>query len=117
MIKYEVKGNVVIAKFYQEGKTLKRIWEDSLYDLVDKYLDNTAFQFSGYINKVVDKVMADRKLVGMAKLHPHDEFDLEEGKRIARKDLMNRFNIAKMQLKKEILYCIKHEVTVVKNRM
>lgn len=117
MITYEQNGNTVIAKFYQDGKSLKRIWQDSLEDILVNYVKGTDFLDPFSVPDIVDKVLADRKLVGIAKCHPNDEFDLEEGKRLARVDLINRFNLAKTQLKKELLQHIKHQVVIVKNRV
>ena len=117
MITYETHDNVVVAKFHQDGKTLKRIWQDSLEDIYMNYTRGTDFYNMIIAMELVDKVLADRKLVGIAKCHPNDEFNLEEGKRLAREDLINRFNLAKIQLKKELLYYIKHQVNVVKNRV
>ena len=117
MITYETHDNVVVAKFHQDGKTLKRIWQDSLEDIYMNYTRGTDFYNMIIAMELVDKVLADRKLVGIAKCHPNDEFNLEEGKRLAREDLINRFNLAKTQLKKELLYHIKHQVNVVKNRV
>lgn len=117
MIVYETHDNVVVAKFHQDGKSLRRIWQDSLEDTYMNYTRGTDF-FSPWIaTELIDKVLADRKLVGIAKCHLNDEFDLEEGKRIARVDLINRFNLAKTQLKKELLQHIKHQVVIVKNRV
>lgn len=117
MIVYEQNKNTVIAKFSQNGRTLKRIWQDSLVKCGVTYTENTFFGNMWFMEDMVDKVLEGRKLVGIAKCHPHDEFDLEEGKRIAREDLINRFNLAKTQLKKEILYAIKHDVEIIKARM
>jgi hypothetical protein len=117
MITYEQNKNTVIAKFSQNGKLLKNVWRDCLMDYAFNYVNNTAYNTWGFVEDTVDKVMQDRKLVGIAKCHPHDEFDLEEGKRIAREDLINRFNLAKTQLKKEILYAIKKDVKNIKDRM
>jgi len=117
MIVYEQNGTTVVAKFYQEGKTLKEVWEDSLGNTLTKYVLGTDFSAYYSVETIVNKVLADRKLVGIAKCHPNDEFNLEEGKRLAREDLINRFNLAKIQLKKELLYYIKHQVEIVKNRV
>ena len=117
MIVYETHDNVVVAKFSHDGKSLKRIWQDSLEDILVNYVKGTDFLDPFSVPDIVDKILADRKLVGIAKCHPNDEFDLEEGKRLARVDLINRFNLAKTQLKKELLYYIKHQVNVVKNRV
>jgi hypothetical protein len=117
MITYETHNNVVVAKFYQDGKSLRRIWQHSLEDIYLNYIRGTDFCSSWIATELVDKVLADRKLVGIAKCHPNDEFNLEEGKRLAREDLINRFNLAKTQLKKELLYYIKHQVEIVKNRV
>lgn len=117
MIVYETHDNVVVAKFYQNGKSLRQIWQDSLEDIYMNYTGGTDFYSMVIAIELVDKVLADRKLVGIAKCHPNDEFDLEEGKRLARVDLINRFNLAKTQLKKELLQHIKHQVVIVKNRI
>lgn len=117
MIVYETHDNVVVAKFFQNGKTLKQIWQDSLNGIYANYTSDTDFCNAWIADELVDKVLADRKLVGIAKCHPNDEFNLEEGKRLAREDLINRFNLAKTQLKKELLYYIKHQVIIVKNRV
>ena len=117
MIVYETHDNVVVAKFHQDGKSLRRIWQDSLEDIYINYTRDTDFCSSWTATEIVNKVLADRKLVGIAKCHPNDEFDLEEGKRLARVDLINRFNLAKTQLKKELLQHIKHQVVIVKNRV
>lgn len=117
MITYETHNNVVVAKFYQDGKSLRRIWQDSLEDIYLNYTSGTDFYSSWAATMFVNKVLADRKLVGIAKCHPNDEFDLEEGKRLAREDLINRYNLAKIQLKKELLQYIKHQVIIVKNRV
>lgn len=114
MIIYEQNKNTIVAKFSQEGKTTQKIWEDSLTDIAHKYLAGTGFFIC---IDTVKKVLKDRRLVGIAKCHPNDTFDLEEGKRIAREDLINRFNLAKTQLKKEILYAVKHDVQFIKDRM
>jgi hypothetical protein len=117
MIIYEQNKNTIVAKFSQEGKTIQGIWEDSLTDIAYKYLAGTGFLDWNYINAVVPKVLKDRRLVGIAKCHPNDSFNLEEGKRVAREDLINRFNLAKTQLKKEILYVVKHDVQLIRDRM
>ena len=117
MITYEQNGNTVVAKFYQDGKSLRRIWQDSLEDMYINYTRDIDFCSSWTATELVNKVLADRKLVGITKCHPNDEFNLEEGKRLAREDLINRFNLAKTQLKKELLYHIKHQVEIVKNRL
>lgn len=117
MVVYEQNKNTIVAKFSQGGKTIQKIWEDSLTDIAYKYLAGTGFFDWNYINSVVPKVIKDRRLVGIAKCHSNDSFNLEEGKRIAREDLINRFNLAKTQLKKEILYAVKHDVQLIKDRM
>ena len=117
MITYETHNNVVVAKFYQGGKSLRQIWQDSLEDIYMNYTRGTDFYSMMTATELVDRVLADRKLVGIAKCHPNDEFDLEEGKRLARVDLINRFSQAKTQLKKELLYHIRHQVNVVKDRV
>ena len=117
MIVYETHDNVVVAKFHQDGKSLRRIWQDSLENIYMNYTMGTDFYSSWTATELANKVLAGRKLVGIAKCHPNDEFDLEEGKRIARVDLINRFDLAKIQLKKELLQYIKHQVNVVKNRV
>ena len=117
MITYEIHNNVVVAKFYQDGKSLRQIWQDSLEDIYMNYTRGTDFHSTWTAIGLVNKVLVDRRLVGIAKCHPNDEFDLEEGKRLAREDLINRFNLAKTQLKKELLYYIKHQVEIVKNRV
>ena len=117
MITYEQNGTTIVAKFSQEGKTLKRIWQESLWEYAKKYTYGTAFNYWGLAESTTKKVLDGRKLVGIAKCHPNDTFDLEEGKRLAREDLINRFNLAKAQLKKEILYKVKHDVKVLRDRM
>lgn len=117
MITYETHDNVVVAKFTKEGWNLKRIWRNSLLEILDKYVGGTVFDNYRMAYDIVDKVLQDRKLVGVAKCHPNDEFSLEEGKRLAREDLIRRFNNAERQLQKEMLYAIRHEVEVVKNRV
>ena len=117
MITYETHDNVVVAKFYQDGKSLRRIWQDSLEDIYTNYTMGTDFYSPWTATELANKILANRKLVGIAKCHPNDEFDLEEGKRLARVDLINRFNLAKTQLKKELLQYIKHQVVIVKNRV
>ena len=117
MITYEQNGTTIVAKFSQDGKTLKRIWQESLWECVDKYTYGTAFSHWGFADDITEKVLNGRKLVGIAKCHPNDKFNLEEGKRLARVDLINRFNLAKAQLKKEILYAVKHDVKVLRDRM
>ncbi len=117
MIVYETHDNVVVAKFSQNGKSLRRIWQDSLEDIYMNYTRDTDFCSSWTATELVNKILVDRKLVGIAKCHPNDEFNLEDGKRIARENLINRFNLAKTQLKKELLYYIKHQVEIVKNRV
>lgn len=117
MITYSVNGTTVTAKFTKKGTLTKNIWRKSLFDLYYKYTENTAYEDYGYSNYIVNKLLDDRKLVGVAKCHPNDEFNIEEGKRLAREDLLNRFEKAKIQLKKEILYMVKHEVKILQERM
>ena len=117
MIKFEQNGNVVTAKFVKEGYTLRAVWEDSLYNLAQKYLYGTYWANHYFTSDVIDKVMKDRTIVGIAKCHPHDEFDFETGKTLAKKDLLNRFELAKNQLKREILYMLRHDVSLIKDKM
>ena len=57
----------------------------------DKIIIDEVHMYNQFTYQVMDSLEKD---------YPNDEFNLEEGKRLARVDLINRFNLAKAQLKK-----------------
>ena len=135
MIIFEVEDNVVLAKFKSEFSSSPKItWKTSLIDMAAKWFSKTTF-FAYYpkrrksanfsygerqqsdIEKLIDEVLKDRRLVGIAKCHADDKFDLELGKHLAKQDLLSRYKRAEGALKIKILKAIRHDVTAVKDMM
>ena len=78
-IRYEVDGNIVMARFTKP-------WVNKFYVELDK-LDI-------YVpTKLIDSLFCMKyNEWGIAKCHPDDKFDLEYGKKLARKRLVTKYN-------------------------
>ena len=120
MIIFEVKDNVVLAKFKSEfSSSPKIIWKNSLIDMAARWFSKITF-FAHYecdIEKLIDEVLKDRRLVGIAKCHADDKFELELGKHLAKQDLLSRYKRAEGRLKIKILKAIRQDVNAVKDMM
>lgn len=117
MIDYEFNDNVTVAKFYEEGLSLKGIWIRNLFTSLAKHTERMHFQLPNEdIFKLIDTVMRDRKLVGIAKCHPNDEYDERIGTDIAKNDLIRRYKRAETQLKIDFLALLEKDVNTLTNR-
>lgn len=87
MIVYNVnkEKGIVVARF--EGD--KEYWRQSLYEMCANILDPT---YTDAPNSIIDNVVDDfQDFVGKAKLHPHDKWNEETGKKLAKKKLLEKW--------------------------
>ena len=78
-IQYEIDGNIVMARF-------KKPW-------VDKFLVELSKLDINIPTKLIDFLFCMKyNECGIAKCHPDDKFDLEYGKKLARKRLVTKYN-------------------------
>ena len=103
---------MTIAKFVKQGETLRDIWFYSLHDHAHKMLKTTNFiSFSYYeLSNIIDEILAERKLVGVAKLNDDDEFDEKIGQALAREDLKKRYRKAEAMLEGKIFDIINSDL-------
>ena len=83
-IRYEVDGNIVKARFTKSwadkfaGELLKlKIYRINMSRKLKDFVYNLDYNYDKY---------------GRAKCHPADKFDIEFGKRLARKRLLKKYN-------------------------
>lgn len=97
MIKYNVVGNKVYARFTGD--------KPDSYQLVCKFIKNKDLSdyYKNKIKKYADK-LTEHGLVGVAKCSPEDEFDLETGKRIAKARLFKKYYKNKEKVYLEVSY-------------
>ena len=116
MIEYEFNDDVIVAKFYEEGLSLKDIWISNLYMSLMKHIERMHFKpDANDIVKLIDTVMRDRKLVGIAKCHPNDEYNEYIGMDMAKNDLIRRYKQAETQLKIDFLALLEKDVNILIN--
>lgn len=96
-IVYEVdkENGRVIAKFAEEFKSTNDIWFSAIMHTLNK-VDCTNYDFSTLFDIAEETVFTFPIKVGIAKLHPNDEFNEEYGKEVARKKLVKRFRKAQI---------------------
>jgi hypothetical protein len=109
---------MTIAKFVKQGVTLRDIWFFSLREHAFKMLRTTnVMSFSHYeLDNTIDEILAERKLVGIAKLNDGDEFDEKIGQALAREDLKRRYRKAEAMLEGKIFDMINCDLVKLINR-
>ena len=113
MIDYEINGNVVVAKFVEDGEPLSIIWGANLFAHINKFRRRMHYEIDNdTVVELIDKVLKDRRLVGIAKCHEHDTFNEEVGKELAKIDLLARYHKAETQLKIEFLKLLSKDADI-----
>ena len=117
MITYKInrEKGVVVAFFAQTGLTAKEVWGENLANMLFK--TDVHGRFYNLVEDIVNKVLKDRAVVGIAKLMEGDTFDEEVGKNIAREDLFNRYRIAEVRAKALFIDEICKELDAIKAKL
>lgn len=115
-MKFTVKldAGIVIARYVEKNN--RDYWVDVLLNTLDN-VDADYLLGRPEKDNIVYKVMADVTcLCGKAKLSPDDVFDEEIGKRVAVRDLNNRFNKAKKRVLQEFERILRRKYLETMNR-
>lgn len=91
MIEYTRKGNEVYARFSGD--------EPDGYQIVNGIFkdEHISVQMKDRLGKYADELTRGG-LVGVAKCHPYDEFDIEKGKKLARYRLLKKYYFKKKKV-------------------
>lgn len=97
MIMYRRFENTIEAYFYTDGKPTPRYWADSITKKIDKEVKKMPYMCctdTEAVYNYIYRVLANRhdSLIGIAKCHPHNEFNLEYGKKIAKRRLLANYH-------------------------
>lgn len=97
MIMYRRFENTIEAYFYTDGSSILKYWANSIMKKVNKEVKKMPYMSCVDTMPVYDyiyRVLANRRdsLISVAKCHPHDEFNLEYGKKIAKRRLLANYH-------------------------
>lgn len=97
MIIYRRFENTIEAYFYTDGRPTPRYWADSITKKIDKEVKKMPYMCctdTEAVYNYIYRVLTNRRdsLIGVAKCHPHDEFNLEYGKKIAKRRLLANYH-------------------------
>lgn len=97
MIVYRRCENTIEAYFYTDGRSTKNYWANSILKKIDKEVRKMSYVCSTdtvAVFSYINRVLANRcdALIGVAKCHPHDKFNLEYGKKIAKRRLLANYH-------------------------
>lgn len=117
MITYKInkEKGMVVAFFAQPGLTAREVWRENLANMLFK--TDVHGRFYNLVEDIVNKVLKERVVVGIAKLMEGDTFDEEVGKNIAREDLFNRYRLAEVKAKQLFIDEICKELDAIKAKI
>ena len=104
---------VTVAKFVNNNHDdVYTIWYDSLDRRVDKLLRHAKCLTMDWDvqDKLIREILRGRKLVGVAKVAEGDTYDEVEGRKIARKQLIKRYQQAEAELDRQLVQRLNNDL-------
>ena len=99
MIKYNVNEEKRVVVAYFDGS--RDFWEGALDNMLYK-LENPTWDTIRIDNCISTRIINEQtNLQGVAKCHPHDTFDVEKGKQIAKSKLLDKWTAIRKRTLKE----------------
>lgn len=117
MICYQRYGSTIIATFKSNSMDNKLYIGFSMYRKINKELAKVPFianEDTGELMDFIFRILQNRQdsLCGVSKCHPNDEFDLEVGKKLAKKRLLNNY----YHIQDEIFYVVYYRISYQLNK-